>query len=97
MRRVDARERREDTVCLEGGEYVGVEGGGEDSGVDEGRMPIVVGHVKGQVLHCRPDRSGHRLVRSDARDPSHLLLFIITRILCKTADMLGCSISDPCP
>jgi hypothetical protein len=38
-------------VRLEGGKHVGVERGSEDSGVDERRVPIVVGHDKGTSLH----------------------------------------------
>jgi hypothetical protein len=45
--------RGEDAIGLEGGEDVGVEGGGEDGGVDERRMPVVVGHDKGESLRCR--------------------------------------------
>jgi hypothetical protein len=44
-------ERGEYTVRLEGSKHVGVERGSEDSGVDERRVPIVVGHDKGTSLH----------------------------------------------
>lgn len=50
----------ENTVGLEGGEDVVIERSGENGGVDEGRLPVVVGHDRERIEQRRTTCAAHR-------------------------------------